>query len=41
MLLKNLKILNRDLKNTVLLDNSSNSGLLQPDNLLLAKTFRG
>ena len=39
--LKNLKILNRPLKNVILMDNSPNSGMLQPDNLLLTPNFYG
>lgn len=38
--IKDLRLVSKKLKNIVLLDNNPNSGLIQPDNLLLIKTFR-
>ena len=40
MYIKNLKLIDRELKDIVLVDNNPNSGLLQPDNLLVIKTFK-
>lgn len=41
MFIKNLKLLNRELNKVILIDNNPNSCLLQPDNLLLIKSFEG
>lgn len=37
--IKNLRLVNRGLKDIVLVDNNPYSGLLQPDNLLLVRSY--